>query len=254
MIGYNDEKAKELMNTIAKSYADLGDCMTDGWPAVSTTMNNNWIGMDERDYETKLAKRMCVLYNNAYMTVSELVKSIKGLADSWYTFQKNNKMSESEGGSDGASASSNPQTTIEDNPNVPNVTVEQKSVSNVIKASTETISLSTDKGIKSGGGQAIKTCLKTYHDNVQEKVKALYNKIDSSNAFLGTQSSKINEYIKVIGECVAKMTTEIKDIYDCVDKLTDGATGNYTQSNTSVTNSVETAKSKASTTKFNNIQ
>lgn len=253
MIGYNDEKAKELMNTIAKSYAELGDCMTDGWPTVSTTMNNNWIGMDERDYETKLAKRMCELYINAYTTVSELVKSIKGLADSWYTFQKNNKMSDSDGGS-GSSASSGSSAAVEDNPNVPSVTVEQKSVADIIKANTDAISASVDKGIKQGGGQAIKTCLKTYHDNVQEKVKALYNKIDSSNAFLGTQATKINEYIKTIGICVAKMTTEIKDIYDCVDKLTDGATGNYTESNTTVSNSVETAKNKASGTKFNNIQ
>ena len=92
-IGYNVTKAKELMENIAKAYENMGIYTKDQWEGVYRTLQSNWVGEDEQDFEAKLADRICTLYVNAYNLAQSSVDTIVGLVNAWYQFQQKNTLS-----------------------------------------------------------------------------------------------------------------------------------------------------------------
>ena len=210
MIGYNKEQIETLIQDINRSYTSIGNCMAEGWPNLSATMEAEWVGPDEVSYETELAKNICELYVKCDEVVVGMMTNISKLGENWINFQKNNIMTDADAVTnffDGISIATS------------DVVVDLPST---VKAGSPTFSASTNMGLTNGteSGTKIKTVFDAYIDSVYDKVKELYNAFDSSKAFLGSElNSKVNEYLAQMGEALAKLTSCHKSIYDALDQL-----------------------------------
>ncbi len=209
-IGYNPQEINSLMETVSSSYTTLGENMSEGWSAVSSTMQNNWKGTDEQDYEAKLADRMCKLYDNCTELVNATLTTIKGLADSWVEFQNTNRLQ----GGDSAVSVANAEITFE----IP--TIQPFDMRSTVKLKENTFS-GENLGLVNGGGATINSTVTAYTEGIKARVKALYEQIDSSKAFLGTQSSSINEFLGAVGTAVQALATDVADMQEALATLTD---------------------------------
>ena len=90
MIGYNVVKINELMKELADAYTRCGNTISEGWPAISNTMQQYWIGEDEQSYEETFCKRMCEMYVSACNIVNDLIGNLKKLGTDWHEFQQKN--------------------------------------------------------------------------------------------------------------------------------------------------------------------
>lgn len=272
MIGYNPTEINEMRRKIKSSYETLSETLTTGWTKASKVMNANWVGVDERDYEEKLAARLTTLYNETGELVVNAMNNIANVGNAWIKFQNENKMKGGEADevtipkgqqyrdpNTGKIKSSNTSTGATGPSSFKLVSIES------IKSENFTLNVSEEAfgdkfGIKSGGGTKIKTTLKEYSSEVQSKMKNIYSSIDSGTAFLGkNQAEKIKEYLGHIGELMGKVSTAFGDIYRCVDKLTtseaEGA-GAYEKADTTIASKFTKTMSEENKTsnKFNNVE
>ena len=224
MIGYNVEKINELMNSLLGSYLDLAETISSGWPALSAKMEAEWIGPDEVDYETTLAKGIVSIYNACHKNVSDMIQNIFTLGMNWKSFQATNKMVEGEGAVVPVGELTKPD--------VPSV-----DISLLVKPGNPVFTASTNMGLANGAesGTAIKQQFDAYIDEVYKGVKGLYEALDSSKAFLGTElNSAVNTYLQSMGEAMAKLTTCHRTIYEALDKLIAGYTTHESSEATNV--------------------
>ena len=206
MIGYNVAKANELMKNLAEAYNRCGNTIADGWPAVSQTMQQYWIGEDEQSYEDTFCKRMCKMYTSACQIVRDLNTNLKNLGTGWHDFQQKNVL---EGATSPAVFSANfEEVTITEN-------------DEIIKYRPASVTEASDRGVKDGALNAIQSAMTEYLTNVKTSLQDIYAGIDASTAFLGSQQSvKINEYIEQIGGALGSVVTAANDIYTALEKLT----------------------------------
>ena len=217
MIGYNVAKANELMKNLAEAYNRCGNTIADGWPAVSQTMQQYWVGEDEQSLEDTFCKRMCKMYTNAAQIVRDLNMNLKNLGTEWHEFQKKNVL-------DGATSPTTFAANFEE------VTINENN--EIIKYRPASISDATDRGVKDGALSAIQSAMSEYLTNVKTSLQDIYASIDASTAFLGSQQSvKINEYIEAIGQSLGSVVTAANDIYTALKNLTQTS---YTQSEENV--------------------
>lgn len=218
MIGYNVTRINELMKELADAYNRCGNTISEGWPAVSQTMQQYWIGEDEQSYEDTFCKRMCEMYVSACNIVKDLTTNLKNLGTEWHNFQQNNLL-------DGASKSqANFAANLEDVTITPNEKIISVRIANV--------SDSTDRGVKDGALSAIQASMSEYLNNIKSSLQDIYAGIDGSTAFLGSQqSSTINRYIEAIGGSLGSVVTAANDIYTALEKLTQTS---YSQSESEV--------------------
>ena len=208
MIGYNVDKINELMTNIAKNYKELGQKMSEGWSGISSTMESEWIGPDEVSYETALADNICKLYLSCKETAQGMVTNVKELGRSWKQFQEQNIM---EG------AVSNKLSFEPDN-----VNLEDFDIAGTVKPGSPNFTTGMNMGLKQqNSGQVIDNKITEYVDAVYTNVKSMYETLDSSQAFLGSeQNSKINDYLHNMGAAIARLTTCHKDIKERLIELT----------------------------------
>lgn len=213
MIGYNVAKANELMKNLAEAYNKCGNTISDGWPAVSQTMQQYWVGEDEQSYENAFCKRMCEMYVAAAQIIRDLNLNLQNLGNEWHTFQKQNILEGAE--SPAAFAASFEIPTISEN-------------AEIIKYNPASVTEASDRGVKDGALSAIQSSMSEYLSSVKTSLQDIYAGIDASTAFLGAQQSvKINEYIETIGNALGSVVTAANDIYSALEKL---AQSSYTQS------------------------
>ncbi len=223
MIGYNVEKINELMNTLAANYKALAQTISSGWPALSAKMEAEWIGPDEVSYETTLAKGIVSIYNACQKNVSDMIDNMFTLGMNWKRFQATNKMVD-EGAVVPAGELTKPEIVAED-------------LSLIVKAGNPVFTASTNMGLANGAesGTAIKQQFDAYIDEVYSGVKSLYESLDSSKAFLGTElNSAVNTYLQNMGEAMAKLTTCHRPVYEALDKLIAGYTTHESEEATNV--------------------
>lgn len=217
MIGYNVTRINELMKELADAYNRCGNTISEGWPAVSQTMQQYWVGEDEQSYEDTFCKRMCEMYVSACNIVKDLTTNLKNLGTEWHNFQQKNLL---EGASMPASFAAN----IEDVTITPN--------EKIISMRAANVSDSTDRGVKEGALSAIQSSMSEYLNNIKSSLQDIYAGIDGSAAFLGSQqSSTINQYIEAIGQSLGSVVTAANDIYTALEKLTQTS---YSQSESEV--------------------
>ena len=210
MIGYNVDKINELMTNIAKNYKELGQKMSEGWSGISSTMESEWIGPDEVSYETALADNICKLYLSCKDTAQGMVNNVQELGRSWKQFQEQNIM---EG------AVSDKLSFEPDNVNLENYDFD---IAGTVKPGSPNFTPGMNMGLKQqNSGQVIDNKITEYVDAVYTNVKSMYEALDSSQAFLGSeQNSKINDYLHNMGAAIARLTTCHKDIKERLIELT----------------------------------
>lgn len=238
MIGYNVSKINELMTTLANNYKSMGEKMAEGWPALSTTLEKEWIGPDEVSYETELAKNICNLYANCTDVINQLINSIKVLGENWQNFQTGNVLTQAADVASNAVGGS--LAALE----IPTLTAYD--IASVVKAGNPVFDASTNMGLANGtsSGSTIKTQFNTYIDAVYSNVQALYTNLDNavSSAFLGAElNSKLNQFLQKIGTSLAQLTTCHKSIYDALDTLI----ANYSTHETEEATAVSGASTEA---------
>ena len=217
MIGYNVTRINELMKELADAYNRCGNTISEGWPAVSQTMQQYWIGEDEQSYEDTFCKRMCEMYVSACNIVKDLTTNLKNLGTEWHNFQQNNIL-------EGASTPTNYAVNLEDVTITPNERIISMRIAN--------IGDSTDRGVKDGALSAIQSSMSEYLNSIKSSLQDIYAGIDGSTAFLGSQqSSTINQYIEAIGQSLGSVVTAANDIYAALEKLTQTS---YSQSESEV--------------------
>ena len=203
--GYNKKQAEEVMEKIVKGYQELGSTIENEWPSVVKTLQDEWIGEDEQDYETKLAEKINTLYANAHALVQSACETITGLTTSWHEFQLQNTV-------DGSVTSSRGEGVAE-MPTIP-------SGDQIVKAKEKTFGANDDRGLKQdSSASTIKTSVETYVNAIKSKSNGLYSEITTEKAFFGEQTSSINQYIVKVGDAIAEITVAIKDLYDALDRL-----------------------------------
>lgn len=250
MIGYNPTKINEMIIDIEASYKSLRETLSTGWTTASKVMNANWIGVDERDYEGQLAKRLRSLYEETGEIVVNAMNNVANVGNGWIKFQKENKMKGGEElkGLEVVGAAKGPsEFSLHDSADFEKLTLP------VAKDD-----FTGDKfGIKAGGGAKIKSTLKEYSDNVQSKMKNIYKKIDSGSAFLGeNQSKKIEDYLAHVGELMGKLATAFGDIYKMIDKLTaSSGAGAYEEADKTIASKfTKTIAKEDKKNKFNSVE
>ena len=217
MIGYNVTRINELMKELADAYNRCGNTISEGWPAVSQTMQQYWIGEDEQSYEDTFCKRMCEMCVSACNIVKDLTTNLKNLGTEWHNFQQKNLL-------EGASMPTNFAANLEDVTITPNEKIISMRIAN--------IGDSTDRGVKDGALSAIQSSMSEYLNNIKSSLQDIYAGIDGSAAFLGGQQSlTINQYIEAIGQSLGSVVTAANDIYTALEKLTQTS---YSQSESEV--------------------
>lgn len=217
MIGYNVTQINELMQQLADAYNRCGNTISEGWPAVSQTMQQYWIGEDEQSYEDAFCKRMCQMYTAACNIVRDLNTNLKNLGESWHDFQQQNLL-------EGASVPSTFAATLED------VTIVEND--KIIEYRPSSVTDSTDRGVQEGALSAIQASMSEYLSNIKTSLQDIYAGIDGSSAFLGSQQSQtINSYIETIGSALGSVVTAANDIYTALEQLTQSS---YSQSESEV--------------------
>lgn len=211
--GWTPQQVNELMTNLADSYTHVGNVISDGWPAVSQTMQQYWVGEDEQSYENKFCERICQLYSSACQIVTDLIKNIYQLGEDWHTFQITNNL-------EGAGS----PTTFAVNLETVTVTPNDK----IIEYKQASINDSTARGIKAGALSAIQASMNEYLTSIKTSLKDIYSGIDASKAFIGEQqSAAITDYIGQIGQALGSVVTAANDIYTALETLTQTA---YSQS------------------------
>ena len=217
-IGYNISQAKQLMEDIAQHYKDLQNNITSEWDSVVSTLQQEWIGEDEQDFEGKFADRICELYDNAHKLAQGACQTIADLAVSWDKFQASNTL-------DGASGGNSASLTID----IPDLSFTNP----IVSKKDRPLSEADDKGLRSSSSATtIQTTVEDYANNLKEAAQNMFSEIQSSNAFFGDQTSSIDAFIAAVGEAIGEVIVAVKDLHTALETL---ANSNYTSSVQSVT-------------------
>ena len=229
-IGYNISQAKQLMEDIAQHYKDLQNNITSEWENVVSTLQQEWIGEDEQDFEVKFADRICELYDNAHKLAQGACQTIADLAESWEKFQYNNTLDGNTGGNSAPSTIDIPDLSFE-NP--------------IVSKKDRPLSESDDKGLRSSGSATtIQTTVADYANNLKEAAQNMFSEIQSSNAFFGDQTSSIDAFVAAVGEAIGEVIAAVKDLHTALETL---ANSNYTSSVQSVTETMGENKTSVET-------
>lgn len=229
-IGYNINKAEEVVESIAAKYNALGNSIGDDWPSIIDSLHANWVGDDEADFEKKLAERINTLYSNSYTLAKSCVETICGLCNAWIEFQSKNTL-------DGSTAASTSGWFTDKEATAAKI----KNLGTIVKADPPTLDGNTDRGLASdSSASSIKSTVESYVNGIKAKASELFSEVDSNSAFFGEQSSSINNYIEKCGNAIAEVSVAIKDLYDALDVL---AGTSYTTASSDVSDQINSGAS-----------
>lgn len=228
-IGYRPEEVDTLMNQIATSFKSVGEKMATPWPSIVKTMQDNWHGVDEQNYEEILAKRVCDLYKATQEMVSQALDNIFKLGQSWVEFQNKNVQGSTSGFISTASFT--------------NPAIDAFAIETVVKRQDNSFN-GQDLGVMVGGDAAITSAMDTYKEDVSKSVSSIFDAIKSEKAFLGDQSSAIDSYIQAVGKSVGAFATNINELEEKVHAV---AQSQYADSSSTVSQNMNTATSQATT-------
>ena len=226
-IGYNVKKAEEVMASISSAFTNLGIYTAEQWESVVKSLQDNWIGEDEQDFEKKLADRICKLYDNAYQLANGSIDTIANLVDAWYQFQKNNTI-------DGTAyeAKRSGGTNTAQKPKI-------KANSQIVKAKSRNFAKDQDRGLRDASSKAsIQGSVETFVNEVKNKTKGLFEEIQTNNAFFGDQTTAIKGYVDKCGDAIGQVTVAVKDMYDALEVL---ANQSYVNASSDISQEFSTA-------------
>ena len=225
-IGYNVKQAEEVMKEIKNAYNELGLYTSGEWSNLVDTIQAEWVGEDEQDFEQEFAKRLCKLYVNAYNVAQGAISTIAGLVDAWYEFQAKNTLS-------GGDAAGKSKYSLD----VPTIKPDEE----IVKAKIKSIGENVNRGLKDASSRTkIEGGVSTFVKTVQDKTKGLFEAIEVNTAFFGDQTTNIKAYVEAAGAAVGEVTVAVKDLNDALAKLVGT---NYTSAISDISTQFSTAKS-----------
>lgn len=234
-IGYNVNKANELMDNIAKAYENMGIYTREQWEGVYKTLQANWIGEDEQDFETKLAQRICDLYINAYNLAQSSIDTIDGLITAWHEFQQKNTLNGKESAGKKSFLWFGGNKFGSDKPTI-------RKIDDIVKEHLVALDNNTDRGLQAADSKAkIQSSIDTFVGQIKSKTNDLFDEIQTNQAFFGEQTTTIKNYITKVGDAIAEVTIAIKDMYTALDQLTGSS---YTKATEDVSSQFTEANSK----------
>lgn len=209
-IGYTPTAVNELTKLIADKYTEVGEAMATGWPTLTTTLGTNWVGPDEQDFEYKFAQHINRLYDDCTGATDTLIKNIISVAQADQEHQNTNRLQSDAYGSIQGTAW---EFTVP--------TLQKYEMASIVKLNNESLSADQALGIAEGSGPTIKNAMKSYTDNIEEKIKSIYNAVSSNEAFHGMQTNALDTYIHEVGNFISSLATDVEEFYSKVDKLTE---------------------------------
>ena len=212
-VGYNVQKAKELMDLIANKYNSLDQIIINEYNGIVTTLRENWVGDDEQSFEANLASKFNKLYVSAYDLVENCCKTIRSTATSWADFQRNNVLDAS---STGGSVLSGWGTSFEAELVAPSI--EKKE--NICTFEALTLGADVDRGLTAtdSAGQ-IQGRMRTGVDNINAEIQSICSAVNVDSAFYGSQAQTLNEYVDEVQRAIGVVVTAFDDLYDALNIL-----------------------------------
>lgn len=223
--GFNVSNAEKLTEDIASAYKSFGSNIKKEWEVVVTTLQNEWIGPDEQDFEKEFAKRVCKMYAQAQELVKKSIENIVDLTNTWIDFQNKNSL-DGKGIGDVKKLSVN---------NVP--ALDEKIISHKARTFTE----KDDMGLaNTNSASKISKDVKEFATGLKKQSKDMFDAIESNKAFFGGQAKQISKYVEAVGETLGEITVAIADLDKALDTL---AKSNYKTSDDNIESSLKTASS-----------
>lgn len=224
-IGYNVSQAETLMDEIKTAYENMKIYTEEQWGTLVTTLQAEWVGEDEQDYEKEFADRICKLYDNAYNVAQGAITTIEGLVNAWYEFQAKNTLSGENASMRGFHSVSAPKI---------------KRESKIVSAKLKTFTKETNRGLASETSKTtIENAVSKFVSEIKAQTANLFNKIEVNSAFFGNQTTNIKLYIEEAGKAVGEVTVAVKDLNDALAKLVGT---NYTTAIEDISTQFDTAK------------
>jgi len=217
--GYNVTKTKELMGNIEECYNNLTSLVQTGWENVQTTLQSNWVGEDEQDYEVKLAARISELFVSTHGFAQNAVTSLYDLAKGWYDFQQANKLDQGPTGGESSFGLEAIQLTKNEK---------------IVEAKLITITDDMDRGlVNDASAENIRAALENYKTSIRSQINEMMDAVTVDSAFFGEQATSIKAFVSKVGSAMGEVITALKDMYDRLDEL---ANANYSKSSEEATN------------------
>lgn len=204
-VGFNITKINDLLKEVAQSYNQIGEAICNDWSAFDNIIRTNWIGPDEVSNENELIDNIYYLYEKCREGIDDIITQIVNIGDYWIEFQKANVMSGTSVGT--VNSATRP-------------TISETDIKAVVKKVDQNWDDSTNLGLQDrSAATKIDTALDQYVSSVYNAAKNLYDSLDASEAFLGSQASSINTYLHEVGNGLAKLTSCHKTIKENLKKL-----------------------------------
>ena len=213
MQGYNAGEITNLITTMNDAFNKVGEAMANNWGDVVNTMQNEWIGPDEQDFEGKIAERFVKLYTSCEEIVRQSLTNLTEVGKSWVEMQNKNRL-------EGDSSFSANVITSFGFENLP--TINTYDIASIVKLRDRTFTSADNMGLANGAtsGQTIIERVNTYTDEIKNNIQALFGSVDASKAFLDSQQSDaVTGYIAAVGDLLKSINSDVDDMTMHLSKL-----------------------------------
>lgn len=224
--GFNISKADKITTDIAAAYENFGKKIASEWTTVQSTMQNEWIGPDQQDFELKFVERVCDMYEQCYNLATTAIQNVEKLTNGWIEFQNKNTISGEALGTAKTYASEAV------------VTVNRFIISRKSRTFTDADNMGLANATSASN---ISQAFATYAANLKSGATELFGAIDTTNAFFGSQQTALKKYVETIGDTMAEISSAIKDLDIALATL---ANTNYTTSDSTVETELTTANTE----------
>lgn len=284
-LGFDLKKADELVDNIGRTWKDLVLYEKEEFKKVQKTLQEEWVGPDEQQFEQVFSLRLRKLYDLTEQTVTQASGAIATYAANWASWQaKSNKLEGigiSEPGADDSTIlddfikfAANATSTISQIIDIPGAIVSgAQAIGDALGSAYKWIrnkcgDVAADyeayltfkprdyesgfRGLTHGVTSATKCqdAVAAFVENVKTKTSGLFDQISVSEAFYGDQTKAIKGYIDGTSTSIEELSTAVRDLNDALSKV---AGSNYeAQQNVQVQN-IQTAQQNMQDTVQNAI-
>lgn len=228
-IGYNIDKAGELIWNVKNRYKNLGSTIKDAWSPVQNKLHTEWVGPDELSFERVFAEKLCTSYVVANDFVKQVHDVIEAMINDWIEFQETNRLASDLNPSGNRSHSF---------ATVPDADAE------IVKAADLSFDdTSMNMGLTSmNSASNIKASISEYVENIKTAVDGMLEPVEEEikSAFFGNQTTSIQKYIDACHNSMKTVLIAVNDMFTEVDKL---AGSRYEAQSTDISQSLDSGVS-----------
>lgn len=216
-VGYNVQKASDLMQALATKYAGLDQIIVSEYKKVSATLRENWVGEDEQHYEQYLANKFNYLYAQSGKLVEVAVQNIYATTLSWIEFQRENRFK----ASDGTDLVDSVGVQMYGGSSISDITAPAIDIkTNIISYEGFTIPVDADRGLAStDSATTIQNAIGGAVQTIKDAVDAICGELKVSEAFFGDQLTSIEEYMTQVHKSVGEIITAVQDISTALNQM-----------------------------------